>query len=197
MLLIRRRSINVSPLVYIKKTILLISIEIIVSAQIEPRGIPGRLLIEASSSQFYSQGSKSPTHKHKLPLTISTELTLMLVNFVEAYPPQVVLWNRPTARTTVQLRGGSGHFYVDAAESGKNVNIEYIDDGSIGTTTKTVELRPLRTGALTLPVFDLCIQGHQLNIPVSFLNVDGLFNRSFLGKSNRIEWHSNGQCPIH
>jgi hypothetical protein len=138
-----------------------------VSAQVEPKGISGRLVIRASTNQFYSQGSKSPSHKHKLPETVSTELTLLLVNFVEAYPPRILLWNRPSAHTTIQLKGGSGHFYIDMSESGKNVNINYNDDGSSGT--KSVELKPIRTsGNFKLPIYDLCIQ-HRLDVPVRFV----------------------------
>lgn len=146
----------------------------LVSAQVETKGIPGRLLIKASTNQFYSQGSKSPTHKHKLPETVSTELTLSLVNFVEAYPNRVLLWNRPSAHAIIQLKGGSGHFYIDMSESGKNVNINYNDDGSSGT--KSVELKPFRTsGNFKLPIYDLCIQGHRLDVPVGFF-----FNRTLI-----------------
>lgn len=139
----------------------------LVSAQVSPKGLPGRLTIQAQTTQFYSQGSKTPDHKHKLPSPVATELTLLLVNFVESYPSNVILWNRPNAHTAVQLRGGSGHFYVDMSESGKHMNVDYNED-VIGTATKTIEIRPLRTGSFVLPVFDLCIDGHRLDIPVSY-----------------------------
>ncbi|KAI6171607.1 Nuclear pore complex protein 12 [Aphelenchoides bicaudatus] len=142
-------------------------------ALVEPKGLPGRLTIRAQSSQFYSQGSKSPKHKHNLPKPVATELTLLLVNFVESYPPNVVLWNRPNAHTTVQLRGGSGHFYVDMSESGKHMNVDYNEE-AIGTATKTVEIRPLHTGSFVLPIYDICIDNHRLEIPIKITELSGI-----------------------
>lgn len=150
-----------------------IHLPISVSAKVEPKGLPGRLTVQAQTDQFYSQGSKSPTSKHKLQETVKTELTLILVNFVEAHPPSVVLWNRPNARTSIQLHGGSGHFYVDSSEIGKNINIEYNED-MLETSTKVVEIQPLRTGNFSLPVYDICIDSHPLEVPIKVTELSGI-----------------------
>ncbi|CAD5227696.1 unnamed protein product [Bursaphelenchus okinawaensis] len=133
-------------------------------AELQPSGKPGVLDIQASSHQFNVKGNK-----RSIGRTLTANLLLNLVDLAKPNPSSIVIWNQKGARATVTLHGGSGQFYIDHTLSGTYVSA-YLLPNKERTETQ-IQLSPVREGVTKLVVQDLCIIGHEIEIPVKVTEI--------------------------
>ncbi|CAD5234960.1 unnamed protein product [Bursaphelenchus xylophilus] len=134
-------------------------------AVIQPSGRAGVVDIQASTSQFDVKKSKKSIGK-----TLSSHLTLNLVDKAAATPTSIVLWNQKEARGVVTLVGGSGHFWIDYTVSGQYVNAHLLTNPKEPGQTQ-IQLSPIQEGLTKLVVHDLCIGGHEVKVDVKVTEI--------------------------
>ncbi|CAD5214436.1 unnamed protein product [Bursaphelenchus okinawaensis] len=133
-------------------------------AELQPSGKPGVLDIHASSHQFNVKGNK-----RSIGRTLTANLVLNLVDLAKPNTSSIVIWNQKDARATITLHGGSGQFYIDHTLSGTYVSA-YLLPNKERTETQ-IQLSPVREGVTKLVVQDLCIIGHEIEIPVKVTEI--------------------------
>ncbi|XP_051517594.1 nuclear pore membrane glycoprotein 210-like [Myxocyprinus asiaticus] len=85
------------------------------------------------------------------PMTaISTTLELLLVEDVRVTPDTITMYNHPDVTADLNLREGSGYFYVNTSVAG-------IADVSFQESQGIAQVIPVQAGVLQVMVHDLCL----------------------------------------
>ncbi|XP_077992157.1 nuclear pore membrane glycoprotein 210-like [Glandiceps talaboti] len=81
---------------------------------------------------------------------ISTSLELLLVNSAVITPDTVSVFNHPSSKVSLTVKGGSGHYWVQTSD--RNLaKVSYQDK------KKQIEVIPQLDGSLVITTYDLCL----------------------------------------
>uniref|UniRef100_A0A914WHM9 Nuclear pore membrane glycoprotein 210 n=1 Tax=Plectus sambesii TaxID=2011161 RepID=A0A914WHM9_9BILA len=124
---------------------------------VTPKQKAGRVTVRAITHQYQDSHGKEQHLGH-----LDAQIDLNLINYAQAQPTAVSLFNHPKASATIQIARGSGHFHV-------NSNSDVV---SLVLNKAQIEVTPKRPGKLEVEVFDLCIANSKLTIPVKVADID-------------------------
>ncbi|XP_057685549.1 nuclear pore membrane glycoprotein 210-like isoform X2 [Corythoichthys intestinalis] len=81
---------------------------------------------------------------------VSATVELRLFGHVNVFPETLTIYNHPDVRVSLDVREGSGHFFV-------NTSIKGIADVLLEDTQKAAQIAPIKAGVVQVMVYDLCL----------------------------------------
>ncbi|XP_071099780.1 nuclear pore membrane glycoprotein 210-like isoform X2 [Haliotis cracherodii] len=134
---------------------------------LSPAGRPGTVVVSATTNSYNSRhlrnaGSKISEAIHP---RISKSIELLLVEGAYISPEQVSVFNHPSNKVTINIKRGSGYFFIEEHNSDV-VGLKY------DIKSKSVMVNPLKDGSQTFTVFDLCLDNIQH--PTGTVHISGV-----------------------
>ncbi|CAL8098880.1 unnamed protein product [Orchesella dallaii] len=122
-----------------------------------PKGISGNVEVSAEVKGYreeylrtYSIRARKMAPQYEDENELHHSMDLQLVADVSVDPPKVKVFNHPSAKVTVRINDGSGHFEVDTGKSSV-VDVIYHE------SNKTLVIQPVAQGNVKIKIRDLCI----------------------------------------
>ncbi|XP_055899109.1 nuclear pore membrane glycoprotein 210-like [Biomphalaria glabrata] len=133
---------------------------------VKPHRKTGNIIITASIDWYKVSASKAfGKPLERITPAIKKSLELMLVEEAVLSPASVSVFNHPSNKVNIELRHGSGYFYLEEFKS-QVLSAKYDQKG------RSVQVTPLKDGTHVFTIYDICLDvtAH----PVATVSVSGV-----------------------
>ncbi|KAH9518820.1 hypothetical protein Btru_006348 [Bulinus truncatus] len=133
---------------------------------VKPQKKTGSIIITASVDRYKTSASKAfGKPLEKITPVVSKSLELLLVEEAVLTPASVSVFNHPSNKVNIDIRHGSGYFYLEEFRS-HVITARYDQKG------RNVQVTPIKDGTHSFTVYDLCLD--VTSHPVATVSVSGV-----------------------